>query len=186
MIRIIDKLLLFIYSIIAGALAVVLVCLGLDWITESGVNETASSFYSTEPAQITITVVGIVLFLISLRFFIFSLHRSGPSSAPSIDQHTDFGDIRISLDTIENLALKAASRQRGVKDLRARIHAADAGLDIVLRVVVDGETAIPALTEEMQRSVKQYVEETAGIPVTNVSVFIANIIQSTVPKSRVE
>lgn len=186
MIRVVDKLLLFIYSIVTGAIAVVLACLGFRWIPESGVAEATGDFYELEALQITFMVVGIVLFLISLRFFVLSLQRGSSSSAPSIDQRTDFGDIRISIETIENLALKAASRQRGVKDLRARIHATDAGLDIVLRTVVDGETSIPALTEDIQKTVKQHVEDISGIPVTNVSVFVANVIQTSTYKSRVE
>ncbi|MFD1955854.1 alkaline shock response membrane anchor protein AmaP [Paenibacillus thailandensis] len=185
MIRILDKLFLFFYSIITAAIAIVFVCIGFNWIPESGVSEAVGEIFETEPLQVTLLVIGIVLFLLSLRFFILSLQR-GSSSASSIDQRTDFGDIRISIETIENLALKAASRQRGVKDLRARIHAADSGLDITLRAVVDGETSIPTMTEEIQKAVKQHVEEIAGIPVTNVSVFVANIIQTNTYKSRVE
>ncbi|MNN79526.1 hypothetical protein D3C81_1961790 [compost metagenome] len=53
--------------------------------------------------------------------------------------------------------------------------------------MVDGESSIPALTEEMQSAVKQHIEEITGIPVASVSVFIANIVQSAPTfKSRVE
>ncbi|MNJ66244.1 hypothetical protein D3C77_623040 [compost metagenome] len=52
--------------------------------------------------------------------------------------------------------------------------------------MVDGETSILTLTEEVQKQVHDYVEEITGIPVSNVSVYIANLVQSTVIKSRVE
>ncbi|MFF2482055.1 alkaline shock response membrane anchor protein AmaP [Paenibacillus sp. NPDC058071] len=185
MIRIVDKLLLFIYSIAIGALSVFIASIGFKWIPLKGLNDMASQLYSSQPIQITAIVVGILLFLISLRFFILSMQRGG-ASAPSIDQRTDYGDIRISIETIENLALKAASKHKGVKDLRARVRATDAGLDIVLRAVVDGEGSIPTLTEDIQRSVKGHIEEIAGIPVMNVAVFVANVIQSAAFKSRVE
>jgi uncharacterized alkaline shock family protein YloU len=124
--------------------------------------------------------------LISLRFFYISVRR-GRTQSPSIDQRTDFGDIRISLDTVENLALKAAYRTRGVKDLKARVRVSQAGLEIVVRTIVDGETSIPEMTEDMQRAVKAHVEEITGIPVAFVSVFVANIVQSSPSfKSRVE
>jgi uncharacterized alkaline shock family protein YloU len=126
-----------------------------------------------------------VVLLISLRFLYLSLRR-GNASAPSIDQRTDFGDIRISLETVENLALKAATRQRGVKDLRARIRIAESGIDIMLRAVVDGESSIPVLTEEIQKAVKEHIEEITGIPVSSVTVFVANVIQNQSFKSRVE
>lgn len=185
MVRVVDKLLLFLYSIIIGCLSVFLLVLGFGGISIDLMNDFVGDLYRLDSLQITIAVLGVVLFVLSLRFFIVSLSR-GSASAPSIDQRTDFGDIRISIETIENLALKAASRQRGVKDLRARIRATDAGLDIVIRAVVDGESSIPVLTEEIQRAVKEHVEDIAGIPVTNVSVFVANIIQTNTFKSRVE
>ncbi|GGG56811.1 alkaline shock response membrane anchor protein AmaP [Paenibacillus radicis (ex Gao et al. 2016)] len=185
MIRIVDKLLLFLYSIIVGALSVFIACIGFKWISIEDLNGIVDNMYRISSIQITVIVIGLLLLLMSLRFFFVSLYR-GSAAAPSIDQRTDFGDIRISIDTIENLALKAASKHRGVKDLKARIRATDAGLDIVLRAVVDGESSIPALTEEIQRAVKEHVEDIAGIPVTNVAVFVANVIQSGTIKSRVE
>ncbi|HZG55374.1 alkaline shock response membrane anchor protein AmaP, partial [Paenibacillus sp.] len=104
----------------------------------------------------------------------------------SIDQRTEFGDIRISLETVENLALKAANRVRGVKELRARVRVDDSGLDIQLRSVVDGESSIQQLTEEMQRGVKEHVEDITGIPVATVTVYVANVVQSQSFKARVE
>lgn len=185
MIKVVDKLLLFLYSIVIGCVSIFLIILGFGGISRDLMADLIGDLYRLDSLQYTIAGLGVVLFLLSLRFFIVSLQR-GSASAPSIDQRTDFGDIRISMETIENLALKAASRQRGVKDLRARIRATDAGLDIVLRAVVDGESSIPVLTEEVQRSVKEHIEEITGIPVMNVAVFIANIIQTGTFKSRVE
>ncbi|MNZ89565.1 hypothetical protein D3C78_1084950 [compost metagenome] len=185
MVKVVDKLLLFLYSIVIGCLSIFMIAVGFELISKDLMNDLVIDLYQLDSIQITLIIIGFILLAISLRFFIVSLHR-GAASAPSIDQRTDFGDIRISIETIENLALKSASRQRGVKDLRARIRTTDAGLDIVIRAVVDGESSIPVLTEEIQRSVREHVEEITGIPVTNVSVYVANIIQSTAFKSRVE
>ncbi|URN94257.1 MAG: alkaline shock response membrane anchor protein AmaP [Candidatus Pristimantibacillus lignocellulolyticus] len=185
MIRVVDKLLLFLYSIVIGIISVVFVSVGFAWINESLSIEFIETLYTNNNYLIALAIVGIVLFLISLRFFIVSLSRSAVSSQ-SVDQRTEYGDIRISIETMENLALKAAMKIRGVKDLKARVKATDTGMDIVLRAVVDGEVSIPQLTEEIQISVKNYLEEITGIPVTNVSVYIANIIQTNTIKSRVE
>src|SRR5690606_23847524 len=130
-----------------------------------------------------VIAVGALLLLLSLHFLYIALRRSS-ASAPSIDQRTEIGDVRISIETVENLALKAASRHRGVKDLRARVRIAESGIDIMIRAVVDGESAIPALSEEIQRTVKEHVEDITGIPVSNVAVYVANIIQSQSFKSR--
>lgn len=185
MIKVVDKLILFLYSLIVGIISIFLMSLGFGWLTSGNLEDLFQEFYRMNGVQIGTGIAGIVLLLLSLRFFILSLHR-GSMSANSIDQRTEFGDIRISIETIENLALKTASKQRGVKELRARVRASDAGLEIVLRAVIDGESSIPLLTEEIQRAVKEHVEEITGIPVTNVAVFVANVVQASTFKSRVE
>ncbi|MBB3109180.1 putative alkaline shock family protein YloU [Paenibacillus phyllosphaerae] len=186
MIRVLDKLLLFVYSLGIGTLAVLGFCAGFGWIPEDMMEQFIGDLYGgVEWLQPTVIIVSAIVFLVSLRFFYVSLRRSN-AAAMSIDQRTDFGDIRISLETVENLALKAAGRQRGVKDLKARIRMNEAGITVTIRAIVDGETSIPVLTEDIQRSVKTHVEEITGIPVADVSVFVANIIQTANFKSRVE
>lgn len=185
MMKVVDKLLLFLYSIVVGAISLFIVSLAFGWIKRDLASDLLADLYVSEAAGIAAGVIGIALFLASLRFFVVSLQR-GSHAAQSIDQRTEFGDIRISMETIENLALKAASKQRGVKDLRARVRASDSGLEIVIRAVVDGEHPIPSLTEDVQKAVKEHIEEITGIPVINVAVFVANVIQSNTFKSRVE
>lgn len=187
MIRLLDRLLLFLYSIAIGAASVIAVIAACGGFKESFLQDViADATGGYRALQGSVIGVAIVLFLISLRFFIVSVRRAG-ASAPSINQRTEHGDIRISVETVENLALKAASRTRGVKDLRARVRVAESGLEILIRAFVDGEGSIPAMSEDMQRSVSQQVEEATGIPVANVSVFIANVTQApTTFKSRVE
>lgn len=181
MAKIIDKLLLFVYSLAVLFLAVLGFAIVFEWIQPSRVN--ALLFEAS--VNSAILTVSTILFLISLRFLYISLRRSRNQTG-SIDQRTDFGDIRISLETVENLSLKAASRIRGVKDLRSRVRVTDSGLEIQLRTVIDGETSIPQLTEDMQRGVTEHVQEVTGIPVSQVTVYVANVIQTQTFKARVE
>lgn len=187
MIKVLDRLLLIIFSLavfFASVISLVAV-FGLISFERAG-NFVHDAYYDLNTAVVFITGA-VIMLLLSIRFFYLSVRR-GNSAAPSIDQRTEFGDIRISLDTVENLSLKAAARTRSVKDLRARVKVSQAGLDIVIRAIVDGESPIPALTEEIQANVKRHIEDITGIPVANVSVFVANIQQTTSPtfKSRVE
>ncbi len=170
MIRVVDKLLLFLYSIIIAITAVIMTCVGFGWINKTLADDAIAALYSNQNLYITLGIIGIILFLISIRFFVVSLSRN-TLSTQSIDQRTEFGDIRISIETMENLALKAALRQRNVKDLRARVHASDTGLDIVLRAVVDGEASIPALTEERRKELVKRCNgegENAKVAVRNI------------------
>lgn len=177
--KILDRILMFIYSLSIAILSVFAILL----LTE--VVPVNLELLERQPFYIGTWVVAIVLLLISIRVFYISISRDR-SSATSIDQRNEYGDIQISVDTIENLSYKAASRVRGIKEVKTRIRITESGLEIVVRALVDGETSIPALTEEVQRQVHDHVEEITGIPVSYVSVYIANLVHSPVIKSRVE
>jgi uncharacterized alkaline shock family protein YloU len=183
--RVADKLFLFLYSIIALILTGAGLVIALRWVDRRLVESFIGDMYTSNAVNFAVIAVCAVLFLLSIRFLFLSLRRSRERSG-SIDQRTEFGDIRISIETVENLSLKAAARVRGVKDLRARVRVDDSGLDIQLRSVIDGETSIPQLTEDMQRGVKEHVEEITGIPVASVTVYVANVLQSQTFKARVE
>ncbi|RUS48068.1 alkaline shock response membrane anchor protein AmaP [Cohnella sp. AR92] len=187
MIKVVDRLLLFVYSLAIGIASVFAIIMAAGGFDAGWLKDVVDDIVGENGAiQVTVIVAAILVLLFSLRFFILSFKRSG-GHAPSINQRTEHGDIRISVDTVENLALKAASRTRGVKDLKARVRAADSGLQIMIRAFVDGDTPIPALSEEMQKTVSELVQETTGIPVAEVSVYIANVTQApTTYKSRVE
>nr|WP_275983783.1 alkaline shock response membrane anchor protein AmaP [Paenibacillus hamazuiensis] len=181
-----DRLLLFLYTLAVLVGSALALAAAFAWIPYEDAGRFLRDVYYDQKIAFTFIPCMIVLFLISIRFFYIAV-RPGRAQAPSIDQRTEFGDIRISIDTVENLALKAANRTRGVKDLKSRVRVNHAGLDITIRAIVDGENSIPALTEEMQGAVKRHVEEITGIPVAMVSVYVANI-QQTAPtfRSRVE
>lgn len=186
MAKIIDRLLLFLYSLALIAASCTLLAAAFDWIPLEHTARFIEDVYTDKVTATAFISTCAAVLLISIRMFYLSV-RSGQAQVPSIDQRNDWGDIRISIDTVENLALKTASRSRGVRDLKARVRVSSAGLEIVIRTVVDGETPIPALTEEMQAAIKQHIEEITGIPVAVVSVFVANVVQNAPSfKSRVE
>lgn len=186
MAKIIDRFLLFLFSLAAIAALCFLLLSAFGGVSYEWTTSFWHKVYFEINTAIPFISVCIVALLIAIRLFYISV-RSGQAQAPSIDQRSDYGDIRISMETVENLALRAASRSKGVKDLRARVRVSGAGLEITIRTIVDGEASIPALTEEMQSAVKSHIEEITGIPVASVAVYVANVVQ-TAPtfKSRVE
>ncbi|BFH61684.1 alkaline shock response membrane anchor protein AmaP [Paenibacillus azoreducens] len=179
MAKILDRLLLFIYSL---SIAIISAYAILRW---SGLVPGLQEYLNSTQLQVVSITVSAVLLLLSVRFFYISIRRERVH-IPSIDQRTEYGDIQISVETIENLSLKAAARVRGARDLKARIRVTEAGLEIMIRAVVEGDLSIPTMTTDIQKQVHDYLQETTGIPVSSVAVYIANVAQSTAIKSRVE
>ncbi len=184
--KIVDRFLLFIFSlvVILGMIAILLFTFGVLSLEDT--TSFLNRVYEDSATAAVLIASSCIMLILAGRFFYISVRTSSPT-VPSIDQRTELGDVRISLDTVENLALKAAARTRGLKDLKARIKVDQAGLEVELRTVVDGETSIPAITEEVQNGIKSHIEEITGIPVSRVSVYVANVVQSAPAfKSRVE
>lgn len=177
--KIVDRLLLFVYSLSIGILSVIAILL------LSGIIPKDLEIQDGPAVFITAITIAVIIFLLSIRFFYISLRRDR-GSMTSVDQRTEYGDIQISMETIENLSLKAAGKVKGIRDLKSRIRVSQAGLEIMIRAVVDGEHSLPLLTTEVQRHVHDFVQDTTGIPVADVSVYIANLTQSPSFKSRVE
>ena len=185
MVKIFDRVLLFLYSLTIAAAAVYIALDAFGWLP-SGFGLFERGRLSDSAAhRNSLIAAGTVWFVVSLRFLYLCI-RSGRTNVPSIDQRNAFGDIRISLETIENLTLKAASRVKEAKDLKARVHVSEDGLELTVRAVADGESPLPDISGEMQRVIKTQVEEITGIPVSKVSVYIANIAPAKTMRSRVE
>jgi uncharacterized alkaline shock family protein YloU len=184
-VKILDRFLLFVYSLFLFIASLTGLGIVFAWVPKAAVLTFVDNIYNDPFTAYTALTALVIVALISIRMFYISVRRTR-SQAPFIAERTEIGEFRISLETIENLSLKAASRVRGVKDLRIRVNVSPPGLEIDVRTVVDGERIIPELTEEIQSAVKGQIEEITGYPVVSVSVYVANTVQATTSVRRVE
>lgn len=183
--KIIDRFLLFIFSLVIIVISAIGLTVSFAWVPKEKVHNFIEDVYHDAfTAYVMIAICAIIL-LIAIRLVYVSVRRT-QTQAPFIAERTELGEFRISLETIENLSLKAASKVRGVKDMKVRVHVSPPGLEIEVRTIVDGERIIPELTEEIQSAIKGQIEEIAGYPVVSVSVYVANTVQSTPAVRRVE
>ncbi|TYQ13371.1 UNVERIFIED_CONTAM: putative alkaline shock family protein YloU [Acetivibrio alkalicellulosi] len=131
----------------------------------------------------------ILLFIVELIFFGLSLMflLSGVKSdknKKAISKFNNTGEIKISLNTIENIALATARKLNGVRDTKAHVRKMGDNVSVHIKTIVMPDVNIPALLEDVQRKVKKSIEETSGIMVNDIKVSVDNIY--TGYKSRVE
>jgi uncharacterized alkaline shock family protein YloU/uncharacterized membrane protein len=187
MARMFDRLLLFIYTFIIACIMIVLMCMTFGWIGYHLAENYLDNLYHEPLVRNSLLIVSIAFLMISLRFFYLAVRRNQTES-PSVNLPSAHGNVSISIETIQNVALRASGRIKGLNELKARIQVKDSGLEIDLRTKVDGDSSIPQITEDVQRIVKEQVELLTGIPVAKVSIHVTNIVSLAVPtfKSRVE
>lgn len=133
-------------------------------------------------ASIILFIVELIFFILSITFLLSGFKSDKDKKA--ISKHTNIGEIKISLDTIENIALAASRKINGVKDTKAYVIKHEDSVSVAIKAVVLAEINIPALSEDIQIKVKKSIEESSGVKVNDVSVVVENIY--TGYKSRVE
>lgn len=180
-----DRLFLFFFSLSVCIVSAAVLVAALGVIDANHTLNAVRDVFEFSWLNNTVIISAFVLFLLAVRYTYISVRVQNPRKS-SYNLVTSLGEIMISIDTIENLALKAASTVRGVKDIKAKVKISQQGLELAIRVVVDGVHAIPVLTEEIQQQVTKEVTEITGVQVSNVSVFVSNIIQNQSVKRRVE
>ena len=96
-------------------------------------------------------------------------------------QAGEFGEVNITLAALENMVLRVVQQMRQVRDSSRRVEYTPHGLVVYLKVKVLPDQKLPGLTAELQNNVKNYLEEIAGIAVSEVKVKVENIILDQVP-----
>ncbi len=125
-----------------------------------------------------------LIFLVIGIIFLFSGVRSNKDKK-SVKKHTNIGEIKISINSIENIALATSRKFSGIKDSKAYVTKHEDNVSVIIKTVVLPDVNIPALAEDMQSKVKKSIEETAGVAVNDVKVVVDNIYTG-YTKSRVE
>ncbi len=172
-----DKLLLFIFSATVLVVSTWLLCSSSAWIP-IGVNQAFIRYmYTLKVPGYSTIVISILMMLISVRF-LWVIIRSRYAQSPSIDQPNEWGNIEVTMKTIEHIACRAVANISGLTDVRARVGRTADGLSVTIRVQIDGTTPISELSEAVQSQVKTQVQQVVGIAVTYVHVYIADLHQT--------
>ena len=177
--KIADRILLTVYSLLVGLLSLLLI-----FVPFSGVatNWTTSLFknYRLDWQNV---IIPIFFLGGSVRFLVSGLKRRN-GRGHSLIRHTAFGEINISLDAIEGMAQRSARAIIGLRDIKAKAHLVDDGIVINLTALALSDINIPEASVKVQQSIKGYVEECTGVSVKEIKVRINNLANPN--KGRVE
>ncbi|MCX7781020.1 MAG: alkaline shock response membrane anchor protein AmaP [Negativicutes bacterium] len=177
---IIDRIILTIYTFLLSflALGVILVALNLIplELIWTGLNQIKGRWEAA--------LVGFVFFLVSVRLLLAGLRSR--RSKETIAHHTEMGNVHISLDAVKNLVEKTARHTRGVRGVKVSVAQEGQGLKVFIKAVVSPESNVPAVGNEMQQRVQEYIRNTVGIEAVDIHVLVENISNDFKTKQRVE
>lgn len=163
---ILDRVLLFLFSLIGIVGGIMLALVGANILSYSNV------FVST-PENVAAIIVGVIVILLSLRFLFYRVGRS--QSFDYVAMTGDHGQIRISYETLQQLANRRGSQVKGTEGFDSRIRQGQDGIVILVKMQVLPDVDIASLSKEVQTAVNEYVEHTSGVIVERVLVHVTEL-----------
>lgn len=133
-------------------------------------------------SRLWVFVGGVAVLLFALYLFVLAVPPSRPRR-PLI-RGTSLGEIRITADTIEALARRAARQVRGIREVDTFADVGEDGIVISMSVLVSPDISIPSVCDELQGSLERYIHETVGVDVSTIRVNVRNLASE--QKARVE
>ncbi|AEE91544.1 conserved protein of unknown function [Tepidanaerobacter acetatoxydans Re1] len=164
-----DRIMLAVYALFFSLLAIVLILFSVKIVSFQYVITSLSILYGRWETG----VIGIVLLLISLRFLFYGLKSESVPETTVKDG--ELGRVCITLAAIENLALKVIRDIENIKDSKIKVKKQENGISILLKLTVNYDVIIPEMTSELQKTIKDYIETTAGISVNDIQISIDNV-----------
>ncbi|WP_169794747.1 alkaline shock response membrane anchor protein AmaP [Alicyclobacillus kakegawensis] len=170
---VLDRILLVVFSLAVLCAAVVLIAFGVGVSPEW--QNVVYLTLTTYPGNIYTVVLSIVFALIAIRFLFYRLARHEPEyvviPGPS-------GQIRISFDTIRQLANRTGREIRGVQEFDSRVRHGQNGILLAVRVRALPDMDLSAMGSDIQTAVKDYVERNSGVLVERITVNIVELASS--------
>lgn len=118
---------------------------------------------------------GAALLLIALILLIMGL-RSPKKARNAIIKGSEYGQVEVSIDAIENILLRVIQQIQGIKDVSRKVVYTQDGLLITMKIRVMPDVPMPDVSSDLQSKTKEYVEQITGIAVQEVKVQVENIV----------
>jgi len=123
----------------------------------------------------------LILFLLALYLLLMLANELKPDKR-AIVTNTALGDVKISIQTISELVYQAVRAIEGVKDVKVDIGGVQP-LQLDLRLQLLPDYHIPQLAENVQASIRDYLQQIVGTEVAAVNVTVTGVLAQQEPKT---
>lgn len=169
--KIFDRFLITIFIFAILALSLVLIVLSLGLINMNNIITVIRNLYGNW----LYSIIGIILILSSLKLLFSGIDKNSKVSSGFMSLDSKYGAINISYDTIINLAERQVRNIDGVKSLNIYVSRNEDRLQLIMDVTVSPDLIIPEIIHQLQKEVKEYIENSTSIYVENVKVNVINL-----------
>jgi len=170
--KLLDRIILTIYSLCFVILAVVMLLVSFKVISLNYCLTYIRNIYGRWETG----VAGLIFLIISIKFLLSSIKRN--KSYKKLISVNDMGEIRISDTALENIVVSTVKDILGVKDVKVSINSHKNNINLVIKIVATSDRNVPETADDIRKYVKENIERITGIKIKEAEVIIENIITS--------
>ncbi|MBE3577108.1 MAG: alkaline shock response membrane anchor protein AmaP [Limnochordales bacterium] len=179
---VVDRILEGIAFLFFFALAVVLVVIALGWDPTPTLVYWLPLLVAETTTRWVIGAAGLLLLVLGVYFLTRATAGGSAEGSILLESPSQTGEVRVALRAVESLIYRTLRQERGVRESEVKLRHQAEGISVGVHLVVEPDISIPDLTRSLQRRIADYVQQTAGVPVTEVRVLVRNVSRSPRPE----
>ncbi len=131
------------------------------------------TFYRSNRYDILIFLLGLLFLFVNLVILSSGIRMR--HSSKFFCFKNEHGVIRVSANSIENIALSVARKSTSIRDAKAKAKFKQDSVEVTLRLVVYPDTQVPTLSELLQENIQSSIETMTELKVGLVDVNIEGV-----------
>jgi hypothetical protein len=117
-----------------------------------------------------LTLIALALLLLGFRG-VAAVFRSNKEKG-FILQRTEYGDLNISMNAMENMVRKVVDMNGELKVTQTKIFHTKEGVIVSVRILLENGVNIPMIVSALQKQTRQYITSCSGVDVKEVRVYV--------------
>ena len=173
--KIFNSLILAFYTIVFLIVGGLLIAYSLALITPDDINLMVKYLPTEGNYCLIIRLVGVSIIVISLSILLIVLGSFQQEKTIAYDNPD--GQITVSLSAIEDLIKRLSSEFDEIKELKPNVKVTKKGIEIYCKTALSQDKAIPDVTQKIQNSIKNKIQNILGIEENlTVKIHVVKII----------
>ena len=174
--KIIDKLISFIFDVVIIVIASSILLVTLDVVQYEVIEGLLIGYLFNPSYEVIVGAVAVIVILLALKVTVFTSSLS-TKAKKNLLVDTPHGKIQIAQSTIEGIAKNIIKDYPQVKDVQAAMTKARNGINMYMALVVYQGINIKEIVTRVQYDVKSQIESTTSVHVNKIDVKIKNVLK---------
>ncbi len=168
--KIVDKVFILFFAVIFIVLSIGMLGISFELID---MNSFIYSIKELANYKVEVGIVGLVLFLISIRVLQLLFRRK--KNLKAIVANNELGGVEVTLDAINSLVKDVVRYEGEVSDIQSKVNVEERGVYVYLKLKLTAESNLPEFTKRLQNIVKDSITNYMGVDVARVEILIKEI-----------